>query len=184
MNEIPPGLDDGFSKLVHGYVVRALTAKDIQRAKNIEDLESWFFKEPRVYDCTGYLHPEDQMNMLQWACEGYNHQQVEEDVRFFIQYPELINRPCDLCRKWWYCHSSGKIVDRGDGQPLERHASAPPSCETDAGCAKGHWSDPYQLSMSTKKAIEHYQEFKVVGCPYPFDGVMRSNWNIFSKAGL
>ncbi len=186
---IPDHLNDGYSSWVRGRIVRMLTPKDLNLAQKMcqegDDFEDWLFSDPRVIGNNCFIDDDDKCEIFKrMTLMTYDVDSLKKDVQFFKDYPELSNRNCNMCRKYWLNHSTGEAVDRGDGKPLLRHAASLPACETDAGCAKGHWSNQTGISALGRSAIEHFKEFKNVGCPLPLCPVMRSNWNIMTEAGI
>lgn len=194
MTAIPSHLDDGHTECVRGYFVRILHSEDKARAyDHYKDgtLEDWLFCEPRVFGINDVWHLDDETKwvLFQVAMSGKNCDLwLKSEVKWALENHELSQRSCDNCRKYWYNHTAGTVVDRGDGQPLLRNSACPPSCETDAGCEKGHWKDPKVMSPRSKKIRDHFLEWRTVGCPVPHCKVMRTNWTIleelYKKASL
>lgn len=105
----------------------------------------------------------------------------EENLKRFLQLikdePLLAQRSCDVCRRYWFDEEIRKAVSRG-GKPLPRPQHSPVSCETSAGCPKGHYDNPVSLSDRNTQTLWYYEQFRVVGCPDIGDDIVRRNWNL------
>lgn len=102
---------------------------------------------------------------------------LSEGVMLHLRNPEVSGRDCGSCRKWWYS-SSGKIVTDRDGNPRPRQSVLP--CETHAGCPKGTYDNPIDLSEKNRKAYNHYRVCKAV-MSFPDDPIVKRNAVIISE---
>ena len=99
-------------------------------------------------------------------------------MRLYESHPEIATRPCDSCRKYFY-RDDGTIdtaKDWVDGQEVEVKKLRPDPdgvpCNTDAGCPKGHYSEPTELSENLLECYDHYLECRAVG-QFPDDPLVR-----------
>jgi hypothetical protein len=109
--------------------------------------------------------------------ERVDEQNLREFLKLVKTEPLLAQRPCSVCKKYWFDEDVKKAVSR-NGQPLLRPEHAKVACETAAGCKKGHHENPIALSERNRKALWHYNQFRVVGCPDLEDDIVRRNWNL------
>lgn len=178
-------LTDGNTHQVCGLQVRTLhesdayTAATILREQGHDEMEAWLFQEPRVFGDVSQLTDDEKCDVLRaMTAQSPDPDRLVAGVRLLINEPELANRSCDTCRKYWFAHDSGTVPADPDGKPMLREPYAPPSCETEVGCLKGHWKEQIALTGTEKQVHDHFLEWRHVGCPLPMCPVMRANWKI------
>ena len=115
------------------------------------------------------------------ACSEKGFQELHDGLELFFRHPMLGIRDCDTCKKYWFDQDTGYVVMRGD-EPLKRPDYAEVSCDTHAGCLKGHHTSPTTLSEVHQQILKHYLEWRHVGlddesrqCPF-----VRRNWQIIA----
>lgn len=111
--------------------------------------------------------------------EAAESQNLVDGVWIELTAPQVARRSCDECRKWWYDHDTGKVVEKG-GKKLKRVPGSSLPCEAGVGCAKGHWHAPKSLSAKNHKAYEHYLGCRSLGA-FPQDSIVARNARLISE---
>ena len=176
--------DDGYTETFNGIHYRRLLKQCREYVSQLVTFERWeevdgfVFRSPYLID-SGTIDKAMKHELFEQLMtnpdEEADLQNLIDGVKLYCEEPLLAVRDCDTCKKWWFNEDTRKIA-RYDGKELQRPAHARVSCETDAGCRKGHHLKPLGLSDKNWKAVNHYTEWKAVGCPHPECPVMRRNW--------
>lgn len=182
-------IDDGYSIPYREFLLRPLTwsekvhLRELIEARRVQIAEQFLLRRGRVNDLNGepveIVDPDLQQEvseiLIGWQTEAGDMKNLRQSALLMMKHPLLGIRSCQLCKTWWFDEDTRKIVNIG-GVNARRPAHAAVACDTDAGCLKGHWSNPVELSDKNKKAWEHWLEWRSVGCPRPYDAIMRRNW--------
>jgi hypothetical protein len=184
-------IDDGYSERHGEYLIRRLVKSErmiLQRLlqeRRTWEAEKFLFKSGRVTSIIGEeVIPEESEKqalaeaLVTWPTEEAELLNLRQSVALLLKTPLLGLRSCEMCKRWWFDPDTNKIVRVGTADLL-RPPHAPVPCDTDAGCLKGHWSNPLEMSPKNRKAWNHWLEWKYVGCPDPHDAILRRNWRWF-----
>lgn len=124
---------------------------------------------------TGGSHPPFQSP--HWERESARNLYAGQVVR--MVHPEVAERSCESCKKWWYNHETGQIVTRG-GEKLLRPEGQILPCQI-GECAKGSPESNRTWTEHNRLAAEHFVRCESVGV-FPDDPIVRRNATILRKA--
>jgi|19_taG_2_1085344.scaffolds.fasta_scaffold04025_4 hypothetical protein len=189
------GYTEEFGENIH---FRRLLRSDRERIRDLVlddksyEADKILFKPPYVFarwPIQETIKKQLFIELMKPQDEEANLRNLIDGVRLYCEQPLLAVRDCKTCREWWFDEETGKISQAG-GRDLVRpkkQSHGKVSCETDRGCAKGHYDKPKGLSDRNWEAVNHYVEWSEVGCPHPECPVMRRNWKwigmFFKKHG-
>lgn len=180
-------IDDGYSVLVADrYWIRPLTRKEKRVLRKLlsEDKQeaSHYLFDGRVTTKGGKEVIPDLLEqqsvaeaLVSWNTEPSDTANLREGASLYFRHPRLAVRSCSLCKAWWFDEDTHRIVQIG-GQNIRRPKHAAVACDTDAGCAKGHWRNPVELNAKNTLAFQYWLRHRATGCPKPGDAILANTW--------
>lgn len=109
-------------------------------------------------------------------------QALAENLRVGLELeltnPRLARRSCEECKRLWFSETTGLVILRNGGEPLERFG--PTMCETAEGCAKGTPDNPKSLNKTNRWAWAHFRSCDAIGV-FPDDSIVKRNAAIIRR---
>ncbi|MCP4507628.1 MAG: hypothetical protein GY826_14715 [Fuerstiella sp.] len=183
-------IDDGYTIEWNGYQYRSLIGEGRTVVRQYVDnngwegLHSFLWKEPHLFG--PWPKETDRTELFARMMEDTSVEDVENllaGITLLLTDPLLGLRSCAACKDWWFNQETGLVVLDDEDKPKRRKSFVPLACEDTIGCAKGHHSEPLELSEKNQKAWSHFLEWRHVGLPESARNcpIVRRNWKLMGN---
>jgi len=183
-SRIPAKLNDGYTRVVHGTLIRPMLSSDRGRAFDLirrgsvdQGVATVFENVVGGIPVDSHETPERKeiwRQIVEYPDEKADLQNLISGARLRMELPKAADMPCSTCRQYiinhdtWEVHQRGGIkTPRSGGELL---------CETEGGCPRGTWQNPLAFSERNTQAWNHYWEWKLAGMPFSECPIQRRNW--------
>ena len=182
-------IEDGYTREWNGYYYRPLTktarefAIQFYQSSDWEGLDFFIWSPPFFFGDNDKLTDEDRrvlfLRMMDDTGQEEDFANLKRELELLLSNPRLAIRTCGLCRRLWFDEETQLPIRNELTSEWEvRPSFAKPACETTAGCGKGHWGSPVEVSKKTKQVLRHYLLHREVGATEHMRncGIIQRNW--------